>query len=66
VAGGEENEWSLVLVQFADENENLHFPRVLIDPIDSKKSFIGFRKEFIPKDKEGRPKANQQRLTNVG
>jgi hypothetical protein len=67
---GKKNEWSLVLVQYADGNENLHFPRVLIDPIDSKKSFVGFRKEWIPKDKKGRPKAkptkiNESRLLDL-
>ena len=44
---GEKNEWSLVLVQYEDGNENLHFPRVLIDPIDSKKSFISFTGEWM-------------------
>jgi hypothetical protein len=67
---GNKNEWSLVLVQYKDGNENLHFPRVLIDPIDSKKSFISFRKEWIPKDKKGRPKAkptkiNESRLLDL-
>src|ERR1700722_9108959 len=67
---GEKNEWSLVLVQYADGNENVNFPRVLIDPIDSKKSFISFRGEWIPKDKKGRPKAkptkiNESRLLDL-
>jgi len=67
---GRKNEWSLVLVQYKDENENLHFPRVLIDPIDSKKSFISLWKEWIPKDKKGRPKAkptkiNESRLLDL-
>ncbi len=67
---GEDNEWSLVLVNYADGNENLNFPRVLIDPIDSKKSFISFRGEWIPKDKNGRPKAkptkiNESRLLDL-
>ena len=47
---GDENEWSLTLSEYPDGNENLHHPRVLIDPIDSKKSFICFRSEWIPKD----------------
>jgi hypothetical protein len=46
---GKKNEWSLVLVQYPDGNENLHFPRILIDPIDSKKSFIRFTAEWISK-----------------
>jgi hypothetical protein len=67
---GEKNEWSLVLVQYADGNENVNFPRVLIDPIDSKKSFISFRGEWISKDKKGRPKAkptkiNESRLLDL-
>jgi hypothetical protein len=67
---GEDNEWSLVLVNYADGNENVNFPRVLIEPLDSKKSFIGFRGEWIPKDKKGRPKAkptkiNESRLLDL-
>ena len=46
---GKKDEWSLVLVQYKDGNENLHFPRILIDPIDSKKSFISFTAEWISK-----------------
>ncbi len=45
---GKKNEWSLVLVEYPDGNESLLYPRVLIEPIDSKKSFISFRKEWIP------------------
>ena len=52
---GKKNEWSLVLVQYKDGNENLHYPRVLIDPIDSKKSFISFRAEWVPKDGKSKP-----------
>jgi hypothetical protein len=67
---GKKNEWSLVLVRYKDGNENLHYPRILIDPIDSKKSFISFRKEWIPKDKKGKPKAkptkiNESRLLDL-
>jgi hypothetical protein len=67
---GKKNEWSLVLVRYKDGNENLHYPRILIDPIDSKKSFISFRKEWIPKDKKGVPKAkptkiNESRLLDL-
>ena len=47
---GDDNEWSLIVSEYADGNENLHHPRVLIDPIDSKKSFIRFRSEWIPKN----------------
>ncbi len=52
---GRKNEWSLVLVRYKNENENLHFPRVLIDPIDSKKSFISFAAEWVPRDGKGMP-----------
>src|SRR5215472_5340822 len=46
---GEKNEWSLVLVQYPDGSDNLHYPPILIEPIDSKKSFISFRNEWISK-----------------
>jgi hypothetical protein len=59
---GQKNEWSLVLVQYSDGNENLNFPRVLIDPIDGKKSFISFRAEWIPKDKKGKPKGKPTKI----
>jgi hypothetical protein len=52
---GRKNEWSLVLEQYKDGNENLHYPRVLIDPIDSKKSFISFTGEWVPKDGKAMP-----------
>jgi hypothetical protein len=54
---GKKNEWSLVLVQYADGNENLHFPRILIDPIDSKKSFIRFTTEWISETGRDMPTA---------
>jgi len=38
---GEDDEWSLTMSQYADGNENLNRPRILITPIDSKKAFIG-------------------------
>jgi hypothetical protein len=46
---GKKNEWSLVLVRYKDGNENPHSPRILIDPIDSKKSFISFTAEWVPR-----------------
>jgi hypothetical protein len=52
---GEKNEWSLVLVLYKDGNENLHYPRILIDPIDSNKSFISFRAEWAPKGGKAKP-----------
>jgi len=52
---GDKDEWSLVLSVFPDGNENEFDPRVLISPLGSKKAFIGFRGEFIPKNKKGKP-----------
>ncbi len=52
---GDRDEWSLVLSVFPDGNENGYDPRVLITPLGSKKAFIRFRAEFIPKDKNGKP-----------
>jgi hypothetical protein len=48
-SAGDRDEWSLVLSEFLDGKENLYHPRVLINPIDSKKSFIRFRSEWVPK-----------------
>ena len=47
---GDRDEWSLVLSVFPNGNENAHDPRVLITPLDSKKAFIRFRQEWVPKD----------------
>ena len=47
---GDREEWSLVLSLYPDGNENAHDPRVLITPLDSKKAFIRFRQEWVPKD----------------
>jgi hypothetical protein len=52
---GDENEWSLVLSEYPDGNENLNHPRVLIEPLDSKKAFIRFRAEWVPKDGKAKP-----------
>jgi hypothetical protein len=63
---GKKNEWSLVLVRYQDGNENLHFPRILIDPIDSKKSFISFTAEWIPKKGKAKPtKINKSRFLDL-
>jgi hypothetical protein len=37
---GDKGEWSLVMTQYADGNENCNYPRILITPIDSKKQII--------------------------
>jgi hypothetical protein len=47
---GDRDEWSLVLSVFPNGNEKAHDPRVLITPLDSKKAFIRFRQEWVPKD----------------
>ncbi len=52
---GKKNEWSLTLVQYPDGNENLNYPRILIEPIDTKKSFISFTREWLPKDGTAKP-----------
>lgn len=52
---GDKNEWSLTLAQFPDGNENRYYPRILIEPIDAKKSFISFSREWVPKDGTAKP-----------
>jgi hypothetical protein len=47
---GTKHEWSMVLVENEDGSENPLFPPVLINPIDSKKSFMQFRLEWVPKN----------------
>jgi len=37
---GSKGEWSLIMEQYADGNENMNYPRILITPIDSKKAII--------------------------
>jgi hypothetical protein len=46
-------EWSLVLVEKADGSENKFYPRIIVTPIDSKKAFIRFLYEWLPKRKDG-------------
>lgn len=46
-------EWSFLLVKNADGSENKFYPRIVITPIDSKKSFIRFWYEWAPKRKDG-------------
>jgi hypothetical protein len=62
---GDKSEWSLVLSVYPDGNENLNHPRVLINPIDSRKAFIHFRSEWIPKDKRGRPLAKKTNIQTL-
>lgn len=37
---GNKGEWSLVMMRYADGNENCNYPRIMITPIDSKKQII--------------------------
>src|SRR6266849_2538411 len=37
---GNKGEWSLIMAQYADGNENSNYPRILITPIDSKKQIM--------------------------
>ena len=43
---GHKNEWSLILSRYVDGNEKEHNPRVSIEPLDSKKAFICFNREW--------------------
>ena len=49
---GNKGEWSLVMMRYADGNENCNYPRILITPIDSKKQII---KLWRPWKKKWRP-----------
>ncbi len=37
---GNKGEWSLIMEKYADGNENINCPRILVTPIDSKKQII--------------------------
>jgi hypothetical protein len=54
---GNKGEWSLVLMKYADGNENCNYPRVLITPIDSKKQIIELWRPW---------KKNQHEWQNLG
>src|SRR4029077_10479618 len=47
---GDNDEWSLVLSEYADGTENRNRPRILITPIDSKKAFIKLAKPWKPEE----------------
>src|SRR6266567_1855641 len=49
---GEKKEWSLILKENPDGSEDKIYPRVHIDPIDSKKAFISFANQWIPEDSD--------------
>src|SRR5438094_4648854 len=54
---GEQNEWSLTMSQYPDGTENKNYPRILIQPIDSKKAFIKLAPVWKPKEWKGNDKA---------
>lgn len=63
---GDRDEWSLILSEYPNGKENLHHSRVLIEPIDSKKSFIQFAQEWVPKDGTAKPtKINDSRFLDL-
>jgi hypothetical protein len=64
-APGTENEWSLIFEVNPDGTENKLFPRVLIDPIDSKKAFIRFAYEWVPQDKNGKSLAHKTKINEA-
>ena len=43
---GNKNEWSFLLSQYASGIENLHNPRITVEPLDSKKAFIRFWRQW--------------------
>jgi hypothetical protein len=45
---GDHDEWSLVMSQYPNGTENRNYPRVTIQPIDSKKAFIKLAKPWKP------------------
>ncbi len=49
---GLENEWSLTMSQYRNGTENKNHPRILIQPIDSKKAFIRLAKPWNKKNKK--------------
>jgi len=55
---GEHNEWSLTMSQFSDGTENKRRPRILIQPIDSKKAFIRLARPWTPKEWKNGGKAH--------
>jgi len=47
---GEKDEWSLTMSRFPDGAENQNYPRVTIQPIDSKKAFIKLANPWKPEE----------------
>lgn len=47
---GDKDEWSLTMSQYPNGVENRNYPRVTIQPIDSKKAFIKLAKPWKPEE----------------
>ena len=47
---GEKDEWSLTMSQYPDGAENRNYPRITIQPIDSKKAFIKLATPWKPEE----------------
>jgi len=58
---GRKKEWSFVLLEDS-KGENPLYPRVQIDPLDSKKSFINFAWEWIPESKKTKQKVTPSKI----
>jgi hypothetical protein len=55
---GNEDEWSLTMAQYPDGVENRNYPRITIQPIDSKKAFIKLAKPWKPEEWKDEGKAH--------
>jgi hypothetical protein len=47
---GDDDEWSFVMQQYPDGTENKNYPRILINPLDSKKAFIKLAPPWKPEE----------------
>ena len=63
---GGKGEWSLTLSQYPDGAEHRHYPRVTIQPIDSKKAFIKLANPWKPKKWRNKGNAHFLDLRTLG
>lgn len=63
---GEKGEWSLTMSHYADGNENQNHPRLLINPIDSKKAFIWLANPWKPDEWKDRGDAHFLDVRTLG
>ncbi len=63
---GNKDEWSLTMSQYADGAENRNYPRVTIQPIDSKKAFIKLANPWKPREWKGNGMAHFLDLRTLG